>query len=59
VHAVDKITDEEMKTIMREATDKCYDLLLDLCSPHGVDSIHNLKQRDQVPEWDDPEVRIY
>ena len=21
--------------------------------------IHNLKQRDQVPEWSDPEVRIY
>jgi hypothetical protein len=37
VHAAGQISDEEMKTIMREATDKCYDLVLDLCSPHGVD----------------------
>ena len=59
MHAADKITDDEMKAIMREATDKCYDLVLDLCSPHGVDIINDLKQRDEVPEWDDPEVRIY
>jgi hypothetical protein len=51
--------EDEMKEIMKEAADKCYDLPLDLCSPRGVDIIHNLKQRDQVPEWDDPEVRIY
>jgi hypothetical protein len=59
LHAADKITDEEMKAIMIEAADKCYDLLLDLCAPHGADIIDNLKQRDQVPEWDDPKVRIY
>jgi hypothetical protein len=33
--------------------------VLDLCSPHGIDVINNLKQRDEVPQWDDPEVRIY
>ena len=59
MHAARQITDEEMKAIMREATDKCYDLMLDLCSPHGVDIINDLKQRDEVPQWDDPEVRIY
>jgi hypothetical protein len=59
MHAAKKITDEEMKAIMIEAADKCYDLLLDLCSPHGADIINDLKQRDQVPEWNDPEVRIY
>jgi hypothetical protein len=59
VHAADKITDDEMKAIMREATDKCYDLVLDVCSPHGSDIINDLKQRDEVPEWDDPEVRVY
>jgi hypothetical protein len=42
-----------------EAMGKCYDLMLDLYSPHGVDIIDDLKQRDQVPEWDDPEVLIY
>jgi hypothetical protein len=30
VHAADKISDGEMKEIMKEAADKCYDLLLDL-----------------------------
>jgi hypothetical protein len=58
-HSADKISDDEMKAIMIEAADKCYDLLLDLCSPHGADIIDDLKQRDQVPEWDDPKVRIY
>jgi hypothetical protein len=55
----DKITDYGMKAIMIEATDKCYDLALELCSPHGADIINDLKQRDGVPEWDGPEVRIY
>ena len=59
MHAANKITDDEMKAIVREATAKCYDLVLDLCSPHGVDIINDLKQRDEVPQWDDPEVRVY
>jgi hypothetical protein len=59
MHAGNLITDDEMKAIMTEATNKCYDLVLDLCSPHGVDIINDLKQRDEVPQWDDPEVRIY
>src|SRR5215467_2359397 len=50
MHAANLITDDEMKAIMTEATDKCYDLVLDLCSPHGVDIINDLKQRDEVPE---------
>jgi hypothetical protein len=59
MHAANLITDDEMKAIMTEATDKCYDLVLDLCSSHGADIIDDLKQRDEVPQWDDPEVRIY
>ena len=59
MHAAGEISDEEMQTIMKQATDKCYDLVLDLCSPHGADIIDDLKQRDEVPQWDDPEVRIY
>src|SRR5215470_12741311 len=35
MHTANLITDDEMKAIMTEATDKCYDLVLDLCSPHG------------------------
>ena len=59
MHAAGEINDEEMQTIMKQATDKCYDLVLDLCSPLGIDIINDLKERDEVPQWDDPEVRIY
>jgi hypothetical protein len=59
MHTAKKISDEEIKAIMIEAANKTYDLLLDLCAPHGADIIDDLKQRDQVPEWKDPEIRIY
>jgi hypothetical protein len=59
MHAADRFSDEEMKALMTDVVDYCYDFLMELCSPHGADIIHNLKQRDQVPEWSDPEVRIY
>jgi hypothetical protein len=58
MHAADRFSDEEMKALMTDVVDYCYDFLMELCSPHGADIIHNLKQRDQVPEWDDPKVRI-
>ena len=50
MHAANQITDDEMKAIMTEAADKCYDLVLDLCSPHGIDIINDFKQRDEVPQ---------
>jgi hypothetical protein len=55
IHAANLITDDEMKAIMTEATNKCYKLVLGLCSLHGIDIIDDLKQRDEVPQWDDPE----
>jgi hypothetical protein len=33
MHAANLITDDKMKAIMTEATDKCYDLVLDLNPP--------------------------
>jgi hypothetical protein len=54
VHAADKITDAEMKAIMREATDKCYDLVLDLCSPHGVDSLTISNSATRCPSGTTP-----
>ena len=59
LHAEDRIDDHEMKALMTEVVDQCYDFLMELCSPHGNEVIDGLKQRDAVPEWNDPEMRIF
>jgi len=33
----------------------CFDFLVELCSPHGAEIIEDLKQRDKVPAWNEPE----
>jgi len=59
MHAFGQISDPEMKLLMIEAVDRTYDLLMDLCSPQGAEIMDDLKQRDQVPEWNDPEPMIF
>ena len=58
IHATDRISDEEMKALMTDVVDHCYDFLMELCSPHGAEIIEELKQRDKVPEWNDPEPMV-
>ena len=59
MHAFGQISDPEMKLLMIEAVDSTYDLLMHLCSPQGAEIMDNLKQRDEVPEWNDPEPMIF
>jgi hypothetical protein len=59
LHAEDRFDDNEMKALMMQAVDQCYDFLIELCSPHGDEIINELKRRDAVPEWNDPEMRIF
>jgi hypothetical protein len=59
IHAADRISDEEMKALMVDVVDHCYDFLMDLCSPPGADIIDDLQHRDKVPEWKDPEPMIF
>ena len=59
MHAFGQISDPEMKLLMIEVVDRTYDLLMDLCSPQGAEIMDDLKQRDQVPEWNDPEPMIF
>ena len=54
-----RLSDEEMKALMIDVVEHCYDFLMELCSPHGADIIENLKRRDELPEWNDPELRIF
>jgi hypothetical protein len=59
MHALSQISDREMKLLMTEAVDRAYDFLMDLCSPRGAETMDDLKQRDKVPEWNDPEPMIF
>jgi hypothetical protein len=56
--ALSRISDAEMKALMIEVVDHCFDFLMELCRPHGAQIIDDLKQRDKVPEWNDPEPMI-
>ena len=56
LRATDRIDDEEMRALMIDVVDHCYDYLMELCSPHGAEIMEDLKRRDEVPEWKDPEL---
>jgi len=58
LHAAGRISDQKMKALMMDSVDRCYAFLMDLCSPHGDTIIEHLKQRDAVPEWNDPKLEI-
>jgi hypothetical protein len=53
MHAMHQIDDQEMKALMTDVVDYCYDFLMELCSPHGAEIVEELKERDKVPEWSD------
>ncbi len=54
MHAAGKLSDDDMKALMIDVVDYCFDFLMELCSPLGPDLIENLKRRDELPEWNDP-----
>ncbi len=58
MHAAGRISQDEVKALMIDVVDCSYDFLMELCSPHGADIIEDLKRRDELPEWNDPEPMI-
>src|SRR5712671_6804988 len=44
-----RLSDAEMKALMIDVVDHCYEFLMELCSPHGADVIDDLKRRDELP----------
>jgi hypothetical protein len=54
MHAAGRLTDDEMKELMTDVVDYCFDFLMEVCSPHGAEIIDDLKRRDELPEWGDP-----
>lgn len=57
--ALSRLSDTEMKTLMIDVVDHCYDFLMELCSPHGQEIIENLKLHDDLPGWNEPEPMIF
>jgi hypothetical protein len=53
-----RLSDAEMKTLMIDVVDHCYDFLLELCSSQGAEIIEKLKLRDELPAWNEPEPMI-
>jgi hypothetical protein len=58
MHAGGRISEAEMKALMTDTVDYCYDFLMELSSPHGAEIMDDLKRRDELPEWGDPKPMI-
>jgi hypothetical protein len=57
-HQLSRFNDQEMKTLMIEVVDHCYDFLAILADPAGRDElIADLIANDPVPQWNDPTGR--
>jgi hypothetical protein len=53
-----RISDKEMKALMIDAVNRSYRFLSELFdSPYGDTVIEALKNRDPLPEWNDPTVQ--
>jgi hypothetical protein len=49
-----RFNDAEMKALMIEVVDHCYDFLTELCGADGDSLVEKLKLQDDVPNWHDP-----
>jgi hypothetical protein len=53
-----RFSDEEMKLLMIDVVDRCYDFLSELLDPRSAAWIvERLKLRDPLPRWSDPRTR--
>jgi hypothetical protein len=50
-----RLSDDEMKALVIDLVDRCYDFLMELCSPHGAELVEELKTIDKLPNWNDPQ----
>jgi hypothetical protein len=53
----DRISDEEMRALMIDCANHCYALVcMVFATEGGNDLIDTLKEHDQVPQWNEPEM---
>jgi hypothetical protein len=50
-----RLSDEEMKVLMIDVVNHCYDFLTVLFGRFGDTIVEHLKQDDVLPQWNDPE----
>jgi hypothetical protein len=55
MHGDGQITQEEMKALVIEVVDHCYNFVTELGREQGAKLLEDLKERDEVPQWYDPE----
>jgi hypothetical protein len=52
-----RLSDEEMKVLMIDVVNHCYDFLTTLCGPFGNTIVEHLKQHDLLPQGNDPKPK--
>jgi len=53
-----RFSDDEMKVLMIDVVDRCYEFLSELLSQRSAAAIiERLKLRDPLPRWNDPQAR--
>jgi hypothetical protein len=59
LHAAGQINQEEMKALMIDVVDHCYNFITELGREQGAELIEDLKIRDEVPQWYDPQPTAF
>jgi hypothetical protein len=49
MHTAGQFSDNDMKALMTDVVDYCFDFLMELCSPHGAEIMDDLIGRDRGP----------
>ena len=53
-----RISDDEMKSLMIDVVNRCYEFLSELTDERSAAPlIEGLKSRDRLPRWNDPQTR--
>jgi len=53
-----RVSDDEMKVLMIDVVDRCYEFLSELLDqPTAAAIVERLKLRDPLPRWKDPRMR--
>jgi hypothetical protein len=56
-HDLARLSDGEMRELMIDVVDHCYAFLNDLFNtPNGERLIEMLQRRDELPQWNDPDL---
>lgn len=58
-HADDRLDNDEMKELMVDVVNHCYDFLQKLSDPRADSMIESLKHKDNFPNWNEPKEILH